>query len=63
MHKITSVQISQQLNLFNLPHPPCQLSPLEEEEEPLFPDLPSCRRPLFPDLPEELLDEPQLTHS
>ena len=58
MHKITCIQIIEQHQLFNLPHPPCQLSPLEEEEdfELLFPDLPEPL-PLLPDLPLDDDDE------
>ena len=60
MHKITCIQISQQHQLFNLPHPPCHISFEEEDFELLFPDLPEPL-PLLPDLP--LDDEEYSCHS
>jgi len=62
VHKITCMQIIEQHQLFNLPHPPCQVDPSPDEEdfELLFPDLPEPL-PLLPDLP--LDDDEYSCHS
>jgi len=56
------MQIIEQHQLFNLPHPPCQVDPSPDEEdfELLFPDFPEPL-PLLPDLP--LDDDEYSCHS
>lgn len=56
------IQSIEQHQLFNLPHPPCQVDPSPDEEdfELLFPDFPEPL-PLLPDLP--LDDDEYSCHS